>query len=78
MYYMITRDQPRCVYCEMAKNLANKAGLDYKTFSRDQAEIAEFMDLNGLRSFPAIFKDKLDMEHYIGGHTEFQKHIYSN
>ena len=77
MYYMITREQPPCVYCKMAKNLADKAGLDYKIFSRDQPEIAEFMDLNGLRSFPAIFKGSLDMAGYIGGHTEFQKHVYS-
>lgn len=60
----------------MAKNLANKAGLEYKIVPVET--MTEFMEVYGLKTVPAIFKDKLDMENYIGGSTEFQKHIYSN
>jgi glutaredoxin len=77
MYYFIVRETPRCVYCEMAKQLAEKAGLDFKTFSVEEADIREFMDLNNIRSVPAVFKDSVSMENFIGGATEFQKHVYS-
>ncbi len=75
MYYFITRDTPRCVYCEMVKNLANKAGLDYKIVPVES--VMEFMQENGLKTVPAIFKDSMTMENYIGGATEFQRHVYS-
>ena len=60
----------------MAKNLADKAGLDYKVVPVET--MTEFMELNGLKTVPAIFKGRVDMEHYIGGHAEFQRHVYSN
>jgi glutaredoxin len=75
MYYFITRDTPRCVYCEMVKNLAKKAGLDYKELSLES--MIEFMQENGLKTVPVVFKDAVSMENYIGGATEFQRHVYS-
>jgi glutaredoxin len=75
MYYFITRETPRCIYCEMTKNLANKAGLDYELVPVET--MTTFMKENGLKTVPAIFKGSIDMKHYIGGATEFQRHIYS-
>jgi glutaredoxin len=78
MFYIVGKVTPRCVYCEMAKNLANKAGIDYKFYDlTEQPELQEFMGLNNLRTVPAIFKDSITMENYIGGSTEFQKYVYS-
>lgn len=77
MYYFIVRETPRCVYCEMAKNLANKAGLPYKTILVEDLDIADFMRNNGIKTIPAIFKDAISMDRFIGGATEFQKHVYS-
>lgn len=76
MYYIVTRNEPRCVYCEMAKNLANKAGLEYTIVPIET--MLDFMKDNGLKTIPLVFKDQISMSHYIGGHTEFQKHVYSN
>jgi len=75
MYYFITRKHPRCVYCEMAKNLADKAGLDYTELAVDT--MLDFMQENGIKTVPAIFKESVTMENYIGGATEFQRHVYS-
>ncbi len=75
MYYIVTRKEPRCIYCEMAKNLADKARLDYKIVPVE--EVMEFMQENGLKTVPAIFKESMTMENYIGGATEFQRHVYS-
>jgi glutaredoxin len=62
----------------MAKNLADKAGIEYKFFNlTEEPELQEFMDLNNLRTIPAIFKESISMENYIGGSTEFQKYVYS-
>jgi glutaredoxin len=76
MYYIVSRKQPRCVYCEAAKSLAEKAGLDYEIVPVE--DVSEFMVENGLKTVPAIFNGGINMENYIGGSTEFQKHIYSN
>jgi glutaredoxin len=59
----------------MAKNLADKARLDYKIVPVE--EVMEFMQENGLKTVPAIFKESMTMENYIGGATEFQRHVYS-
>jgi glutaredoxin len=78
MIYIIGRLVPRCVYCEMAKNLASKAGIDYQFFDlTKEPELQEFMELHNLRTVPAIFKDSVLMENYIGGATEFQKYVYT-
>jgi len=76
MVYIIYRANPRCVYCEMVKSLADKAGIDYKLVPVEDA--TEFMQENGIKTIPAIFKDSLSMNNYIGGSTEFQKHVYSS
>lgn len=75
MYYLVTREQPFCVYCEMAKTLANKARLDYKVIPYE--EMLDFMKENNLKTLPVIFKDEINMNNYIGGATDFQKHVYS-
>jgi glutaredoxin len=75
MLYIISRKQPRCVYCEMAKNLADKAGLEYTIVPVE--DVMEFMQENGLKSVPAIFKDSISMNNYIGGSTEFQHYVYT-
>jgi glutaredoxin len=59
----------------MVKNLAKKAGLDYKELSLES--MIEFMQENGLKTVPVVFKDAVSMENYIGGATEFQRHVYS-
>jgi len=75
MYYIVTRKQPRCVYCEAAKNLADKAGLDYEIVPVE--DVADFMQENGLKTVPAIFKGSIKMEDFIGGSQEFQRHVYT-
>jgi glutaredoxin len=75
MLYVVYRKEPRCVYCEMVKNLAEKAGLDYEIVPVE--DVMDFMVENGLKTVPAIFKDKISMENYIGGATEFQRYAYT-
>jgi glutaredoxin len=76
MYYIISRKEPRCIYCEAAKNLADKAGLEYEIVPVE--DVTEFMEQNGIKTVPAIFNPSISMENFIGGHTEFQRHIYSS
>jgi hypothetical protein len=59
----------------MVKNLANKAGLTYTIVPVE--DVINFMQENGLKTVPAVFKSSVTMENYIGGATEFQRHIYS-
>jgi len=59
----------------MAKQLADKAGLDYELVPVET--MTTFMKENGLKTVPAIFKESVTMENYIGGATEFQRHVYS-
>jgi glutaredoxin len=75
LYYIVTRKEPRCIYCEAAKNLADKAGLNYELVPVE--EVMSFMQENGIKTVPAIFKETISMENFIGGATEFQKHVYS-
>ncbi len=75
MYYIVYRKEPRCIYCEMAKNLSDKAGLDYELVPRE--DVLDFMQENGLTTVPAIFKDSISMNNYIGGATEFQRYVYT-
>ena len=74
MFYIVSRKQPRCIYCEAAKALADKAGLDYEIVPVQ--DVMEFMAENGLKTVPAIFKDKITMDNFIGGSTEFQRYVY--
>lgn len=75
MYYIVYRKQPRCIYCEMAKNLADKAGIDYELVPVE--DVLDLMQENGIKTVPAIFKGSISMNNFIGGATEFQKHVYS-
>jgi glutaredoxin len=59
----------------MAKNLADKAGLEYEIVPVE--DVMEFMQENGLKTVPVVFKDAVSMSNYIGGATEFQRHVYS-
>ena len=75
MYYIVYRKQPRCIYCEMAKNLADKAGIEYELVPVE--DVLDFMQENGIKTVPAIFKNSISMNNFIGGATEFQKYVYS-
>lgn len=76
MYYIVSRKEPRCIYCEAAKNLADKAGLDYEVVPIEEVE--ELIEAMGIKTVPAIFNPSISMENFIGGHTEFQRHVYSS
>jgi glutaredoxin len=59
----------------MAKNLSDKAGLDYELVPVE--DVLDFMQENGLKTVPAIFKNSISMDNYIGGATEFQRYVYT-
>jgi glutaredoxin len=72
----VTRKEPRCIYCEAAKNLADKAGLEYEVVPIE--DVKDLIDKMGIKTVPAIFTNSISQENFIGGHTEFQRHIYSD
>lgn len=71
---MLTRKEPRCIYCEAAKRLADMAGIDYIELPVE--DNMELMAQLGLKTIPAIFKGDMTKENLIGGHAEFQRFVY--
>lgn len=69
----IVWSQPQCAFCEQAKKLLERSGIEYEErkvgvkYTREDLQAA----VPGARSVPQIFLD----EQYIGGFQELKTHM---
>jgi glutaredoxin 3 len=65
--------KPQCPYCDMAKNLAERAGYDltYKMLDEDFDRETLMETFPGARTFPQIIVDG----EKIGGYMDYEKFV---
>ena len=60
--------RPACAYCEAAKDICDRAGLEYLYYELDKDYVIEHLfERVAFKTFPQIFVN----EEHVGGYTEF-------
>lgn len=78
----VINGQKGCIYCEKAKALADKLGLDYTyiDLTDNDLEKQKLKKWTGMNTMPIIMLEEQDPEHgqlvaLVGGFAEFEKHL---
>jgi glutaredoxin len=67
MYYVVTRENPPCPYCKMAKNYLKNNNLEFVEVPLEEGLPA--LQRAGVKTVPAIFTEEaLTLESYLGGY----------